>query len=158
MPEARKRPCTICRRWFRPDPRVGDRQRACHKPECQAARRQKTQAQWRLRNPGYAVAYRIQQRGAFPIGVNLRKDESRALAGGFSQLLDDFLPFSKNLGQAVRRQDSRTEFVVHEFNFPPSAASHCPIGIPRGKMFRPPPPYARPARPQTACHAATRVR
>ena len=35
MPEARKRPCTICRRWFRPDPRVGDRQHACGKPECQ---------------------------------------------------------------------------------------------------------------------------
>ncbi len=39
MPEARKRPCSICRRWFRPDPRVGDRQHACTKPECQTARR-----------------------------------------------------------------------------------------------------------------------
>src|ERR1035438_3034598 len=62
MPEARKRPCTICRRWFRPDARVGVRQRACTKPECQAARRQKTQASWRSRNPGYAVAWRIDRR------------------------------------------------------------------------------------------------
>ena len=44
MPEARKRPCTICRRWFRPNPRVGSRQRACGNPECQAARRQKKMA------------------------------------------------------------------------------------------------------------------
>lgn len=64
MPQARKRPCSICRRWFRPDPRVGDRQHACQKPECQAARRKKTQARWRAANPDYAAAYRIQQRQA----------------------------------------------------------------------------------------------
>src|ERR1017187_990453 len=62
MPEARKRPCTICRRWFRPDPRVGVRQRACHAPECQSARRQKTQAKWRSHNPGYAIAWRLDRR------------------------------------------------------------------------------------------------
>jgi hypothetical protein len=64
MPEARKRPCRICRRWFRPEPRVGNRQHACGRPECQAARRRKTQASWRCRNPDYATAYRIQQRSA----------------------------------------------------------------------------------------------
>src|ERR1039458_9515569 len=62
MPEARKRPCAICRQWFRPDARVGSRQHACGKPECQTSRRQKTQASWRRRNPGYAIAYRIDQR------------------------------------------------------------------------------------------------
>jgi hypothetical protein len=62
MPEARKRPCTICRRWFRPDTRVGVRQRACTKPECQTARRQKTQASWRNRNQGYAIAWRLDRR------------------------------------------------------------------------------------------------
>src|ERR1017187_9183773 len=62
MPEARKRPCTICRRWFRPDARVGVRQRACSQPECQTARRQKTQASWRSRNQGYAIAWRLDRR------------------------------------------------------------------------------------------------
>ena len=62
MPEARKRPCTICRRWFRPDPRIGARQRACNAPQCQTARRQKTLASWRDRNPGYAIAWRIDRR------------------------------------------------------------------------------------------------
>ena len=62
MPEARKKPCRICRRWFCPDARVGPRQRACGDPDCQKARRQKTQASWRDRNPGYATAYRIDQR------------------------------------------------------------------------------------------------
>src|ERR1022692_2620351 len=64
MPEARKRPCAICRQWFRPDARTGSRQHACGKPECQTSRRQKTQASWRRRNPGYAIAYRIDQRAA----------------------------------------------------------------------------------------------
>ena len=64
MPEARKRPCAICRCWFRPNARVGDRQHACGKPECQTTRRRKTQASWRCRNPGYAIAWRIDQRAA----------------------------------------------------------------------------------------------
>jgi hypothetical protein len=43
----RKRPCAICYPWFRLNPRVGERQRACY----QAARRQKTQANWRTGIP-----------------------------------------------------------------------------------------------------------
>ena len=66
MSRTRKRPCRICRRWFYPDPRAGDRQRACSRPDCQAARRQKTQANWRAENPGYAAAYRIDQRHRSP--------------------------------------------------------------------------------------------
>src|ERR1017187_1399486 len=62
MPEARKRPCRIWRRWVRPDPRVGVRQRACHAPDGQSERTQKTQASWRSRNPGYTIAWRLDQR------------------------------------------------------------------------------------------------
>lgn len=62
MPRTRKRPCRICRLWFYPDPRAGERQRACSNRECQAVRRQKTQASWRAENPSYATAYRIDQR------------------------------------------------------------------------------------------------
>ena len=57
-----KKPCCICRRWFRPDGRIGSRQHACSRRECQAARRKKTQARWRARNPGYFIANRIQAR------------------------------------------------------------------------------------------------
>ena len=64
MPKVRKKPCRICRRWFHPDARVGERQRACGKPECQAAWRQKTQAKWRRRNPDYGLGWRLDQRGA----------------------------------------------------------------------------------------------
>jgi hypothetical protein len=63
MPDAPKRPCCVCRRWFRPDPRVGLRQRACGQPDCQAARRVQTQKSWRARNPDYFIARRIEERG-----------------------------------------------------------------------------------------------
>src|SRR6266571_7723591 len=62
MADARKRPCCICRRWFRPDPRIGSRQRACRRPECQTARRKKKQKGWRQRNPDYFIARRIKDR------------------------------------------------------------------------------------------------
>jgi hypothetical protein len=62
MPDAKKKPCRICRKWFLPDVHVGARQRTCSRPECQVARRKKTQAAWRARNPDYFVEWRIQTR------------------------------------------------------------------------------------------------
>jgi hypothetical protein len=57
-----KRPCRICRRWFVADRRVGRRQRACSASACQIARRARTQASWRRRNPDYFIAHRVQRR------------------------------------------------------------------------------------------------
>ena len=34
----KKRPCKICRRWFKPDSRAGHRQQACSKKSCQNER------------------------------------------------------------------------------------------------------------------------
>lgn len=59
-----KRPCSICKRWFYPDPRVGARQQACSDPACQVARRKKTQAKWRATNPDYAIGRRLTVRHA----------------------------------------------------------------------------------------------
>jgi len=64
MPDARKKPCSICHRWFRPDARVGKRQRACGRADCQAAHRRKMQAVWRARNPDYFLAHRLQKRSS----------------------------------------------------------------------------------------------
>lgn len=58
------RPCSICRKWFRPHVRVGARQRVCSGASCQAARQKATQAAWRAAHPDYDIARRLQQRGA----------------------------------------------------------------------------------------------
>ena len=58
----KKRPCRICRGWYRPDRRIGSRQRACGKPECRGKWRAKTQAAWRSRQPDYFIDRRLRQR------------------------------------------------------------------------------------------------
>src|SRR5579872_2168712 len=62
MPSHRKKPCSICRRWFYPDARIGDRQRVCGQTDCQKARRKQTQANWRAAHPDYPADYRLLRR------------------------------------------------------------------------------------------------
>lgn len=59
-----KKRCNECRKKFRPDPRVGDRQFVCGKEGCQQKRRAKTQASWRSRNLSYQSGYRLKKRSA----------------------------------------------------------------------------------------------
>lgn len=42
----KKRPCKICRKWFAPHPRLGDRQKTCGSKECQKKWHAKKCAQW----------------------------------------------------------------------------------------------------------------
>jgi hypothetical protein len=51
----KKRPCSICRRWFLPDVRVGARQVTCGATACQRTRRERTHAAWRAENADYDV-------------------------------------------------------------------------------------------------------
>jgi len=46
----KKRPCCVCRKWFRPDPRVGARQRACSAESCKRERHRRACASWRKKN------------------------------------------------------------------------------------------------------------
>ena len=62
MYSRKKKPCSICRRWFEPDARVGQRQLACSSPKCQAQRRRRKQAEWRQSRPDYFTACRILKR------------------------------------------------------------------------------------------------
>ena len=42
----KKRPCRICRKWFAPNPRVGNRQKTCGSKECRKKWHAKKCAQW----------------------------------------------------------------------------------------------------------------
>ncbi len=55
----RKRPCRICRRWFEPHPRAGDRQRVCSAESCQQERHRRSCANWHRKNPGYDEENRL---------------------------------------------------------------------------------------------------
>ena len=58
----RARPCRICQKWFRPDPRVGSRQRVCGSVACQRERHRRACKAWHKRNPGYDREARLQRR------------------------------------------------------------------------------------------------
>jgi len=60
--QRRQRRCVVCRRGFRPHPRLGDRQVACQRPECQQERRRRNQEAWRRIHPGYFIARRAKER------------------------------------------------------------------------------------------------
>lgn len=58
----RKRPCRICRRWFVPHPRAGDRQRVCGREKCQRERHRRACQAWREREGDEERRHRLQQR------------------------------------------------------------------------------------------------
>ena len=45
--------CEVCHCQFKPDPRVGDRQRVCRKLSCQKERKRRSQRAWLKKNPDY---------------------------------------------------------------------------------------------------------
>jgi hypothetical protein len=45
--------CLFCGRYFKPDRRVGRRQKACYRRECRKARKQLAQRKWCNNNPEY---------------------------------------------------------------------------------------------------------
>ena len=58
----KKRPCRVCRRWFLPDRRAGDRQKVCSRPECQRQRNSRASAAWRRCNPEHVRGARLRSR------------------------------------------------------------------------------------------------
>jgi len=54
--KSNKRPCRICRKWFTPDPRLGDRQKTCGKEECKRKWHAKKCAEWNKKNRSYFQA------------------------------------------------------------------------------------------------------
>jgi len=45
--------CAYCGRYFVPDPRAGNRQKACRDEPCRKKRKQQAQQGWSRKNPGY---------------------------------------------------------------------------------------------------------
>jgi hypothetical protein len=58
----RKRPCRICRRWYVPHPRAGDRQHVCSAADCQRERHRRACQRWREHEVPAERAHRLRQR------------------------------------------------------------------------------------------------
>jgi hypothetical protein len=51
-----KRPCRVCKRWFKPDARLGDRQKTCGDAACKREWHRRKCAEWNEKNSEYAKA------------------------------------------------------------------------------------------------------
>lgn len=87
-PGSRKRPCRICRKWFRPNPRLGVRQKTCGTPECKRQWHARKCAEWNRKHRSYFQANYLSTK---------LEDTARAQESG-----KDF--------PACRDPDSRTQF------------------------------------------------
>jgi hypothetical protein len=58
----KKKPCCICGRWFLPSERVGNRQRACSRPECQRERHRRDCIRWHKQNAHYDREGRLRRK------------------------------------------------------------------------------------------------
>lgn len=58
----KKRPCSICRRWFTPHPRLKDRQRTCGDPECKNEWHRRKCAEWNKKNGDYFKTNYLQKK------------------------------------------------------------------------------------------------
>lgn len=59
---ARRKPCAVCGKWFRPDPRVGERQHTCGRAECRRVWHLRSCRKWHQANPDYDRHTRLQRR------------------------------------------------------------------------------------------------
>ncbi len=108
----RKRPCGICRRWFVPHPRAGDRQRVCGQAECQRERHRRACKAWRDREADEERRHRLRLR------LRAEATDSEPAAGGIrwsavrdavglevSVILEEFLRLVEDaVRDAVSRQ------------------------------------------------------
>lgn len=74
--------CLFCGRYFQPNPRVGERQKACFREECRKGRKQLAQSQWCERNPGYF-------RGRYEYVKQWRQRRKEAALGAQKDMIQD---------------------------------------------------------------------
>ncbi len=58
----KKRPCAVCRRWFRPHPKVKNRAVTCCDPQCQQEWHRRQCQKWNRRNKTYFRSNYLQKK------------------------------------------------------------------------------------------------
>jgi hypothetical protein len=78
--------CQFCGRFFIPDYRVGERQKACRREGCRQARKRLAQQSWCAKNPGYF-------QGRYPYVKEWRQRKKAAVRpSGPEMIQDEILP------------------------------------------------------------------
>ena len=80
--------CLFCGRFFVPDPRVGERQKACAREACKRERKAVAQRAWCEKNPGYF-------QGRYPYVKQWRQQKKLSSGGASQGVIQDKIPLSK---------------------------------------------------------------
>jgi hypothetical protein len=86
--------CLFCGRFFVPDVRIGDRQKACGRQECKEARKNQAQRNWCQKNPGYF-------QGRYPYVKEWREKKRSALERSGLPMIQDEIPPAKPLQRLI---------------------------------------------------------
>ena len=92
--------CDFCGRYFTPDKRVGERQKACSRKQCQRARKQVAQSNWVKKNPGYFKG-RSEYVKQWRKKQKEEKKQSMKVIDERKKMLQDKIPPSKPLYKLV---------------------------------------------------------
>jgi len=82
--------CVVCGRFFIPDLRVGERQKACPRELCKKVRKHLSQRAWCEKNPGYF-------RGRYPYVKQWREKRKASLGISGLPVIQDKIPPAKPL-------------------------------------------------------------
>lgn len=131
---SRRRPCRICRRWFRPHPRVGDRQHVCSRVGCQRERHRRACQRWRRHEAAAEREYRLRRR------IRLEPD-GREAAGPGRRLSWNAVRDAVGLEVAVILEeisrfleDVVRDAVRHQVRAPATESRRVPVGDRRDDM------------------------
>jgi hypothetical protein len=80
-----KRPCRVCRRWFKPDARLGDRQKTCGDAACKREWHRRKCAEWNEKNSEYVKANALYRK--IEAAKNSADSGQPASSGGSRSLL-----------------------------------------------------------------------
>ena len=76
----KKRPCSICRKWFLPKAHQGTRQTTCGSKECRSEKHRRACRDWHQRNPDYDRDRRLRDR-LMNVDRGLKRDHFSRLEG-----------------------------------------------------------------------------
>ena len=100
-PASRKRPCRVCGKWFRANPRVGSRQKTCGCPVCKKEWHRRKSAEWNKKNSAYFKGNSLRKKLAA-----VTPDESQPPAKSSSDSKPKkFLPLNMTLKSGINPMD-----------------------------------------------------
>jgi len=94
-----RRRCPFCRRWFRPHPRLKERQKSCGRHECRREQKRRFNQKWRNAHPDYFRGTYALQKEKY----GTRAEEKRRYREQHPDYLRRNAVFVRNWRQKVRQ-------------------------------------------------------